>query len=74
MLLLNLKEGKVAIVGKKQKKMATNIPCTSREFGGGPGWHKCRGTLDGHYDELEKVWIFRCNECGEEAGRGRIEK
>lgn len=67
MLLLNLKKKgvKVAVVSEKQEKMTTNIFC---------GYTACTGHLIGHYDELEKVWIFRCNKCGMEAGRGKREK
>lgn len=74
MLLVNFKKGKVAIVGKKQKKMTTNVPCTYEGLDPETGFHACSGCLNGCYDELEKEWIFRCNECGKEAGRGKIEK
>lgn len=71
MLLVSLKKKgvKVAVVSKKQEKMTTNIAC-----GYNLNILRCTGFFVGHYDELEKVWIFRCNKCGREAGRGKIEK
>jgi len=63
------KETKVAIV-KKIKTMETTIPCSDGDFYGGD----CCGCLNANYDEIEKSWIFRCNECNEEQGRGSITK
>ena len=61
------KETKVAIV-KKIKCMETTIPCSdSIDYGG-----ECCGCLNANFDEIEKSWIFRCNECNKEQGRGSI--
>jgi hypothetical protein len=57
----------IAIV-KETKTMITTIPCQkSVAFGG-----DCCGCLNANYDEIQKSWIFRCNECNEEHGRGSI--
>jgi len=72
MLLVNMKKGqptKVAIVNKL-KWMVTTIPCCESVALGG----ECCGCLNANYDELEKTWIFRCNECGKEWGRGSIKQ
>lgn len=56
---------KVAITNKV-KTMETTIPCLeSVAFDG-----DCCGCLYANYDELKKTWIFRCNECSKEWGRG----
>lgn len=48
----------------EEKKMATTIPCSFHFT------KDCPGCLTGYYNEVEKLWVFRCNECGIECGRG----
>jgi hypothetical protein len=50
----------------KTETMATTIACPEGTVYDG----ECCGCLSANYDPLEKIWIFRCNECGKEFGRG----
>lgn len=68
MILVDTNTGKVAIVNKTET-MRTTIPCPD----GAAYEGDCCGCLNANYDPLEKNWIFRCNECGKEWGRGHIE-
>jgi len=63
MILADMNAGKVAIVGKKPREMITTIPC--------PRLTTCDGRITGSYDELSKMWIFRCNKCGITWGIGK---
>jgi len=64
---VNLGTDKVVITDNKERKiLPTTIPCLEGTMFEGD----CCGCLTGWWDELEKIWIFRCNECEKEWGRG----
>ena len=47
-------------------KISTNVPCTIKP--------NCCGCLHGYSDggntTQNYLWVFKCNECGAESGRG----
>lgn len=47
--------------------MPTTIPCPDSHIHGGD----CPGCLNGIFED--GAMVFRCNECGQEAGRGAFE-
>ena len=56
--------------GEMKQILATTIPCQY-----GPAWVRngiCCGCLNAEPDEAKNVWVFRCNECGTEQGRGAL--
>ena len=53
----------------KDKRMETTIPCPE---GPAMGVGCCCGCLTASYDKAEKTWVFRCNECSKEWGRGDL--
>jgi len=61
--MVEIDENGITIIEKGKRKICeTSIPCFNHP--------DCCGCLNGYWDEIEKIWRFRCNECNQESGRG----